>query len=231
MCCGRLEARFWNGIYRNRSGAATRSRWINALSEEDWTLSSVPIMKTEKIEWELTPDAFDKLLFWLNPDREQAGKKYEEIRRKLITILTSRGCTCPEDLADQTMNRVARKIPEVVDHYAGDPSLYFYDVAHKIHLEYIRRKPDPMLAPAPDPPQKLEQQYECLEQCMKGLTANSRELVLEYYQEEKQAKIDRRKELADRLGIAVNALRIRAYRIRASLQECLSECIKQVAAG
>ena len=185
----------------------------------------------KKKEWELTPEAFDKLLLWLNSDREQAGKKYEEIRRKLITILTCRGCPCPEDLADETINRVARKIPEIIDHYVGDPSLYFYDVSHKIHLEYVRRKPDAMQASAPDPPQELEQQYECLEQCMKRLTSTNRELVLEYYQEEKQAKIDRRRELANRLGIAVNALRIRAHRIRATLQECVFECIKQTAAG
>src|SRR5215831_14124821 len=228
MCCGRLEARFWNGIYRNRSGAATRSRWINALSEEDWTLSSVPIMKTEKTEWELTPEAFDRLLLWLNPDREQAGRKYEEIRRKLITILTCRGCTCPEDLTDETMNRVTRKVPEIVDNYVGDPSLYFYGVAHKVHLEWIRRSGRTLVPPpVPDPLEETEQEYECLEQCMERLTSKSRELVLEYYQEERKAKIDRRKQLADRLGIGVNALRIRAHRIRANLQECVFECVKR----
>jgi RNA polymerase sigma factor (sigma-70 family) len=182
-------------------------------------------------KWELNQEAFEKLLAWLNPNREQAGMKYEEIRRKLIFILTCRGCTCPEDLADDTINRVARKIPEIIDNYLGDPSLYFYGVTHKVHLEYVRKKPDPMPSPEPTPPQELEQEYECLEQCMKRLTSKNRELVLEYYLEEKQAKINRRKELADRLGIAVNALRIRAYRIRASLQECLFECMKQVAAG
>ena len=182
-------------------------------------------------KWELTQEAFEKLLAWLNPDREQAGKKYEAIRHKLIFILTCRGCPCPEDLADETINRAARKIPEIIDNYVGDPSLYFYHVARKIHLEYGRKKADPVLSPAPDPPQELEQRYQCLEQCMKRLTSKNRELVLEYYQEEKQAKIDRRKELANRLGIAVNALRIRAHRIRASLQECVFECVKQMAAG
>ena len=185
----------------------------------------------KKKEWELTQEAFEKLLGWLGPDRDQAGKKYEAIRRKLIFILTCRGCTCPEDLADDTINRVARKLPEINDSYKGDPSLYFYGVAHKVHLEYVRKMPDPMPSPAPDPPEELEQKYECLEQCMKRLTSKSRELVLEYYQEEKQAKIDQRKELANRLGMAVNALRIRAHRIRASLQECVFECLKQMAAG
>jgi len=180
-----------------------------------------------KRQWELNQEAFEKLLAWLNPNREQAGKKYEDIRHKLIFILTCRGCPCPEDLADETIDRVIRKIPEIGDGYAGDPSLYFYNVAHKIHLEYVRRKP--ALAPLPesDGPQLLEERYECLERCMERVTPKNRELVLEYYQEEKQAKIDHRRELASRLGIAVNALRIRAHRIRASLQDCVFECLNQ----
>jgi len=187
-------------------------------------LSSVP---SRKIEWDLTPEAFEQLLFWLNPNREQAGRKYEEIRRKLIKIFTCRGCVCPEELADETMNRVTRKVPEIIGNYVGDPSLYFCGVAHNVHLEYVRKKPNLLPPPAPDPPEETERDYECLEQCMERLTSKSRELVLEYYQAEKRAKIDRRKELASRLGIAVNALRIRAHRIRANLQECVFECTKR----
>jgi DNA-directed RNA polymerase specialized sigma24 family protein len=187
------------------------------------TLSSVPVRQTE---WELSPEAFDRLLAWLNPDRERAGRKYEEIRRKLITILSSRGCTCPEDLTDEAMNRVTRKVPEIIDNYVGDPALYFYGVAHKVHLEWVRRNGRALVPPpAPDPPEETEQEYECLEQCMDRLTSKSRELVLEYHRNEKKAKIDGRKELADRLGIGVNALRIRAHRIRASLQECVFGCL------
>jgi DNA-directed RNA polymerase specialized sigma24 family protein len=186
-------------------------------------VSSVPF---RKIEWELTPEAFERLLFWLSPDRDQAGRKYEEIRRKLIKILACRGCTCSEDLADETINRVTRKVPEIIDNYVGDPSLYFYGVAHKVHLEWLRRNGRALVPPpAPDPPEETEQEYECLEHCMERLTSKSRELVLEYHREEKKAKIDGRKKLADRLGIGVNALRIRAHRIRAGLQECVFQCL------
>ena len=184
-------------------------------------------VSSRKIEWDLTPEAFEQLLFWLNPNREQAGRKYEEIRRKLIKIFICRGCICPEELADETMNRVTRKVPEIIGNYVGDPSLYFYGVAHNVHLEYVRKKPNLLPPPAPDPPEETERDYECLEQCMERLTSKSRELVLEYYQAEKRAKIDRRKELASRLGIAVNALRIRAHRIRSNLQECVFECTKR----
>ena len=61
-------------------------------------------------ESDLSQEAFDRLLAWLNPNRALAGEKYEEIRRRLIKIFTCRGCTCPEVLADETINRVARKV-------------------------------------------------------------------------------------------------------------------------
>src|SRR6266404_41869 len=80
-----------------------------------------------------------------------------------------------------------------------------------------------------DPPEQKEREYECLERCMKVLTPGNRELMLEYYKEEKHAKIVHRRELATRLGVAVNALRIRAYRIRAGLQGCVENCLHQEA--
>src|SRR5689334_18303278 len=92
-------------------------------------------------QWDTTPEAFDTLLGWLHNDRDEAGKKYEVIRVRLIRIFTCRGCSEPEDLADETINRVTAKISEVAQNYHGDPALYFYGVAKKVHLEYSRRHP------------------------------------------------------------------------------------------
>ena len=41
----------------------------------------------------------------------------------------------------------------------------------------------------------------CLEVCLEGLPAESRELIVDYYRDDKRDRIDRRKELADRLGL------------------------------
>lgn len=182
-------------------------------------------MNRERI---ITQESFDRLLNWLDADRERAGDKYEAIRRRLITIFTCRGCREAEDLADETINRVIIRLPEIIESYVDDPALYFYGVAQKVHLEHLRKKPPPNVAAQPPPAadeEDDERDYECLEECISRLPASSRELVLEYYAEEKQAKIDRRKQLAQRLGIALNALRIRAYRIRAALQECVQNCL------
>jgi DNA-directed RNA polymerase specialized sigma24 family protein len=185
-------------------------------------------------KWDLTQESFDNLLAWLDPNRDRAGDKYEEIRRRLIKIFTCRGCVEAESLADETINRVIRKLREIVETYTGDQALYFYGVAHKVHLEYLRRKPEPEPPPQPptsiEPSEEVDQELDCLEQCIQRLTQANRELVLQYYQEEKQAKIDHRKVLADQLGIALNALRIRAYRIRTTLQQCVEQCVEQSAA-
>ena len=181
-------------------------------------------------EWVLTQGSFDALLAWLDPNRELAGRKYEDIRTRLIKIFSCRGCCEPEDLADETINRVTNKLKDIESSFIGEQARYFYGVANKVHLEYLRKKPAPTLPPPTHDPDAIEREYNCLEKCMQRLTSDNRELVLQYYQEEKQAKIDHRKRLAEQLGIALNALRIRAHRIRASLHECVRNCVREATA-
>jgi RNA polymerase sigma factor (sigma-70 family) len=183
-----------------------------------------------KREWVLSQEAFDTFLAWLDADRDRAGEKYEEIRRKLIKIYARRGCTIAEELTDEAINRVSRRVQEIAGTYVGDPALYFYAVAQNVYKEYVKKKPDVKPLPPPDPTEEVERNYECLDRCMDGLDAGSRELILKYYQQEKRAKIDHRKELADRQGIPLNTLRMRVHRIKAILQQCVGECLKQIEA-
>ncbi|HEX8500673.1 MAG TPA: hypothetical protein VF659_08785 [Pyrinomonadaceae bacterium] len=180
-----------------------------------------------KHERPVTQAAFDSLLSWLDPDRERAAAKYELIRRRLIKLFTCRGRHDAEELADETINRVTLKAAEVAPAYVGDPSLYFYGVAQKVLLESLRKRPPqpPATPPPADEPEETEREFECLERCMQELTPDNRELVLDYYRNERRAKIDHRKELAARRGIAPNALRIRVHRLRATLQECVRGCL------
>ena len=179
-----------------------------------------------KKQWSLTKEAFDSLLSWLDPDREWAGEKYEVIRARLIKVFAYRGCHTPEELADETINRVAKKIDEVAESYDGEPALYFYGVAQMIHLEYLRRKTEPAL-PAVNLPEDSEQEHQCLDECLDRLTGPNRELILQYYTDESRARINNRKQLASRLGIGLNALRIRAHRVRDSLENCMELCMKE----
>ena len=187
-----------------------------------------------KREWVLTRDALDELLSWLDPDKHRAGEKYEEIRRTLIKIFVCRGCTTAEDLADETINRVIRKVPEIASTYVGNPALYFSGVAKYVLLEHEKKRHDlaPLGIDPPTPlredPEDIEREYGCLDQCMGHLTPKNRELILQYYEEERQAKIDSRRRLAERLGLKLNALRVRADRIRANLEECVGDCLSHI---
>lgn len=175
--------------------------------------------------WVLSQESFDALLDWLAPEREQAGQKYEEIRTRLIKIFTCRGCYEPEDLADESINRVINRLAEIQGQFKGDQARYFYGVANKVHLEYLRRKQLQYIAVPETDSSRIEVEFKCLEHCLDRLSAENRQLVLQYYQLERKARIDQRKALAKEFGIKLNALRIRAHRIRATLQECVQECL------
>jgi DNA-directed RNA polymerase specialized sigma24 family protein len=183
---------------------------------------------TSPKEWSLSQDNFNGLLDWLHSDRDRAGKIYEDIRQKLVKIFVYRGCPVAEDLADETINRVAKKVPEIRGTYVGDPASYFHGVARYVYLEYSKKHQEPLppvLSNELVDPSVSELEYNCLERCLSRLTPDNRELVLQYFQEEKRAKIDHRKELTQRLGITLNALRIRAHRVCASLKKCMQQCL------
>lgn len=175
-------------------------------------------------DWDITPEAFERLLSWLDRDRVRAGERYESIRRKLILIFASRGAAFPEDMADDCMNRVIQKLPEIVGQYEGAPEYYFVGVARYVEMEWKRkqRSIEPPVLP-PKPPE-TERNLACLDRCLAQLSDASREIALEYYKNEKKAKIDHRAALAERLGLSSSTLRLRAHRIRQTLEKCVMEC-------
>lgn len=184
-----------------------------------------------KKEWVLTQEAFDGLLASLDDDREQAARKYERVRQKLLKFFEWRGSALPDGEADETINRVARKIAEGADVYNLDA--YFYGVARLVHAESLkereRQREALTLAPPPAAPEEEDPSASarraCLDACLGRLPAESRHLIIEYYQGERGRKIELRKRLAARLGIPLNALRIRAHRIRVGLEACTSKCV------
>ena len=174
----------------------------------------------------LKQEDFDRLLSWLDPDPEVAGLTYERIRWRLIAILASRGCAVPEELADETIDRVARRVADIRDTYVGDKAIYFLGVMNNVHHEYLKRKK--ILGPpeAVDDVQTKEKTHLCLDKCLDKLAANSRSMIERYYTADKRAKIDLRKQIAAEFGVSLNTLRLRALRIREKLQACIEQCLQ-----
>jgi DNA-directed RNA polymerase specialized sigma24 family protein len=181
----------------------------------------------------LSPQSFEGLLARLDPDRERAGERYEALRRKLLRLFTWRGCDAPEDLADEVLDRVARKLGDGAD-LRTDLGGYVHGIALNVLHEHWRRAEArvPVPPPPPAPPEPAEEVLlQCLDECLEKVPRESRDLVREYHEPEPGARIRARQELARRLGLTPTALRLRAYRVRASLQACLADCQARAEAG
>ena len=203
------------------------------------TSHSVDLHQSDALRsaWSLSQEAFDKLLNSFSTDREQAAQAYETTRRKLIRFFELRSDATAEEHTDETINRVARRISE--GQHIENLLNYFYGVARMVFKESLRERERTPVA-LDDAPQSLNQKAPepkepdamliCFDRCMDSLAPESRQLILDYYQEERRAKIQLRQQLADRLHIPLNALRIRAHRIRISLEECIRSCLQSYAA-
>jgi DNA-directed RNA polymerase specialized sigma24 family protein len=188
----------------------------------------------------LSQASFDRLLARLHADREQAGVQYEALRRKLVKFFEYRDCAAAEQAADQTIDRVARRLEGGEEIRAENAASYFLGVARNVLREHWVRPegrwrdlettdPGELAAAAAAqqpvaPDDDEERRWHCLERCLGQITAAERELVLEYYEWGQKQRIGRRKELCDRLGISLNALRIRAHRVRGALERCVALC-------
>ena len=186
---------------------------------------------------ELPPESFDEILAWFNPDREVAGIIYVQLREDLTRIFTWNHCHDPEWLTDEVFDRVRRKVHDLRQTYQGDPRLFFYGVARNLIKENPKKiKAHVPLEEAelPAVPSETENETaaireDCLHHCLQQLDSERRELILAYYAKEKQAKIDHRTELAKKLGTSVETLRVRAHRIRLTLEQCIERCLDRKA--
>jgi DNA-directed RNA polymerase specialized sigma24 family protein len=182
---------------------------------------------TKRAKSMLTQAAFDKLLLLLDHDTQQAGQKYEQIRRSLMLFFRSRGSLAPEDLADETIDRGARRISEGIEVYTSDPFLYFYGIALRV-LQEQHRKPLPRLTPSePMNHEEYERKLDCMEKCLADLGTETRDWLTQYVQGDYRARTERRKQMAERMSVSLNTLRIRVHRIREQLELCVKRCLER----
>lgn len=183
----------------------------------------------------LTKLAFNRLLEWLDDGVDSHGETYLEMRRRLVSYFDRRNRPSADELADETLNRIGRTLEKTGAIATTPPARYCYVVARFVLLEDFRgqyrhapfdeergeassRHGD--LLDGPDDGQ--EERLECLDVCLKTLKPDQRELIVEYYRDARRQKIERRRDLAKRLGISMNALGIRACRIRDALEACVA---------
>jgi DNA-directed RNA polymerase specialized sigma24 family protein len=182
----------------------------------------------------LTAAEFDALLERFASDRDVAGARYVELRERLLTVFIRRGCANPEELADETMDRVARKLGSLTIAAGDDPRPLVFGVAWNVARESFHKRRAVALPDDWDPPSQEKDLgfehhsragAECLDVCLLQLDDSERTLIVCYFRGEKRAKISGRIGLARDLGITANALRLRVHRITQSLRPCVIECM------
>jgi len=195
-------------------------------------------------EWTSARNVFHQFLKWLDRGVDSDGQKYLEIRRRLVRYFERKNCSPADELADETLSRVERRLAEEGEIREAAPAQYCYIVARFVLLEYQRRPAPSDISlellpfvdrdlPDTQPPTDRHEaasqakRLQCLETCLRQLQPPHRELILDYYRGERRAKIELRRRLAERLGLTANALSIRACRIRERLEQCVKACCAQ----
>lgn len=172
------------------------------------------------------------LLGWLAPEVREAGAQYEHLRTRLIGLFAFWGSRQPETAADETFTRVAAKLSQGEEVRTPSRLAYLRGVARYVFLEELRAHEKERVAHASTVPEAPEPESEsagerarCLTRCLGELDPDTRTLVLTYYQGQERERIDRRKRLADQLGIGVVPLRNRMQRLREKLRACTETCL------
>jgi DNA-directed RNA polymerase specialized sigma24 family protein len=185
-------------------------------------------------KWSLTQEAFDGLLALLGPDRDRAAEVYLETRRNLVRLFEWRGCSTPDEYADEAINRCARKI--AAGEQIRDLPTYCIGVARMLLREMTREQarearplhevPEPR-APSEEAADDGERRLACLKRCLTQISPDNRDLILSYYHGEKGDKIKNRKLLMERFAVPPSTLRMRALRVREALQLCSEDCLER----
>lgn len=182
----------------------------------------------------LEQDSFSCLLGLLDPDPEIAGEKYMMLRLKLTRVLYRKECPefAIEYLVDIALDRTGKKCVE------GEPienaEAYANGVIKYVFLEFRRGdfvidRPDILPEPEPEPERfdELDDRLACLRSCLAGESDTDRLLLLGYYDAEGNEKNkDLRKKLAERLDLTMSNLKVKAFRIRTRVSDCVKACMK-----
>lgn len=184
------------------------------------------------------PDGFDEILAWLNPNRELAATMYVQLRHDVARIFLWNRCSDPEGLTDEVFDRVARKVHNLRQTYNGDPRLFFYGVARNLVKETAKKVKTYAAfddagvtlraraqAEVDEEEESVQAREHCLQLCLNKLNSEQRRLILEYYAMDEQGKISHRVRIARQFGLSIETLRVRIYRIRVTLEECIERCL------
>lgn len=170
----------------------------------------------------MTENGLKALLAVLSDDPERAGELFVHLQGKLIRYFAWNLCSNVEELADEVLDRVARRADE--GEQISSPVSYVLGVARRVLLESRPRLMTMRIGDDVEAQTKEADpaEFANLDECLAAIPPESRAMLLEYYSADAGDRIRVRQEMADRMGLSANALRNRCLRLRKSLQECMA---------
>ena len=177
-----------------------------------------------------------RLLVRLDPDERRAWQEYNTLRQRLIMFFEPH-YEAPE-LAEEVLDRIAKKsesyeITNVAEFAFGVARNLRKEVRQRtsalVHLANEEHLPANCGTPEADFVQSsdVSHKHECFLYCLEQLSPDDRHLIQEYYPPNDKDLEDRRRKLADSIGISWGTLRTRVVRLRSRLAECCVKCYMQ----
>ncbi len=176
-------------------------------------------------------EEFDIFLSKLHSDRDRAGEEYILLWQKLVIYFQMRACLVADELADETINRVVKKVAG--GEIPRNIMAFCYGFARLVYLEH-QKKPGTNRGPLVDQPDthfvgieelSRKERQTCFDKCLRELPIEEARMLVEYCHHEDRINRDVRKKMAEKQGLSQTALRIRVYRTRLKLQVCMKNCI------
>ena len=185
---------------------------------------------------ELGAASFHLLLSKLAADPAAAAERYERLRSRLVLFFLRHLLATPEDLADQVIDRLARRLTE------GEPiaslEAYALGVARFVLKEQIPvQRRDVSLTDVffantfgqnttqdreeREWADRHEEQLDAMQACLDRLPRADADLLTSYYLMEREQRIAARRDLAAERGLTPAALRARIFQICRTLRACI----------
>jgi DNA-directed RNA polymerase specialized sigma24 family protein len=176
---------------------------------------------------QITAENFAALLAALGDTPQERGTQYEALRSKLGFFFSRRSLQLPEDLADEVLDRLARRIAEGVE--ISSVQAFALGIARYVAQEQSAEQSHLLVfdeqlwhnIPAHLATQNEEEEIDRMERCLKKLPRAEARLLEGYYLAPADNPMQARKDLANDLGISANTLRQRVFLARQSLRACM----------
>jgi hypothetical protein len=197
-------------------------------------ISVFAVRVAQKLLNEISQENFRRLIEALDPDPTQAGMKYEAIRIQLVKFFGSRNCRNPEELADRSLDRLAKRLATVdvkkFSSYARRIAKFVVQESWRApeEIPIESKNSGDIFLSAPSLLDEIvetvdedEEIMTALDRCLDQLEQAKRDLILAYHNTTPETEEYLRKQLARQAGITMNALRAKVCRIRKTLEICV----------